>query len=172
MFHRINGDPALHRVSSVDLAQCYPWDWMHLFLENIIPALIKLWMGKYKGLDVGEESYEIDEETWNEIGRETAAAVKDIPAAFVRRLTDIATDRGTYTAEAWCFWFMYLAPYILHSRFADQKYHRHLCDLVDIMKTCLQFEITENEIDELEVKIHNWVRLYEESVFPLCLCEI
>ncbi len=50
MYYGISGEPALHRVSSVDLAQCYPWDWMHLFLENIIPALIKLWMGKYKGL--------------------------------------------------------------------------------------------------------------------------
>lgn len=162
MFHGINGDPALHRVSSVDLAQCYPWDWMHLFLENIIPALIKLWMGKYKGLDVGEENYEINEEIWNEIGCETAEAVKDIPAAFVRCLTDITTDRSTYTAEAWCFWFMHLAPYILHNQFVDQKYHRHLCDLVDIMTSCLQFEITEDEINELEVKIHNWVRLYEE----------
>jgi hypothetical protein len=134
MFHGINGDPALHCVSSVDLAQCYPWDWMHLFLENIIPALIKLWMGKYKGLDVGTEDYEIDEEVWYEIGHEMEEAVKDIPAAFVRSLPNIATDRSSFTAEAWSFWFMHLAPFLLLNRFADQKYHRHLCDLVDIMK--------------------------------------
>ena len=30
------------------------------------------------------------------------------------------------------------------------------------MKTCLQFEITERQIDELEAKIHIWVDLYEE----------
>ena len=82
MYHGINGDPALHRVSSVDLAQCYPWVWMHMFLENIIPTLIKLWMGKYKGLDVGEKDYEITDKVWEEIGQETTDAVKDIPAAF------------------------------------------------------------------------------------------
>lgn len=164
MYHGINNSPALHRVSSVDLAQCYPWDWMHLFLENIIPALIKLWMGKYKGLDVGEGNYEIAEEVWEGIGCETANAVKDIPAAFVRHLPDIATDRSSFTAEAWSFWFMNLAPFLLHNRFADPKYHWHLCDLVDIMKVCLQFEITDDEIDALEEKIHIWVRLYEESV--------
>jgi hypothetical protein len=171
MYHGISGEPALHRVSSVDLAQCYPWDWMHLFLENIIPSLIKLWMGKYKGLDVGVEDYKIDEEVWNEIGRETAEAVKDIPAAFVRHLPDIATDRSSFTAEAWSFWFMHLAPFLLQNRFADPKYHRHLCDLVDIMKICLQFEITEEEINELEKKIHNWVRLYEKYIFTLLLSQ-
>ena len=92
MYHGINKDPALHHVSSVDMAQCYPWNWMHIFLENIFPALIKLWMGKYKGIDAGEGNYEISEEVWEEIGDETSSAVKDIPAAFVRHLPNIATD--------------------------------------------------------------------------------
>ena len=143
MYHGINGDPALHRVSSIDLAKCYPWDWMHLSLENVVPSLIKLWMGKFKGLDVGTGNYEIAEEVWAEIGHETVDAVKDIPSAFVRSLPNIAVDRSYVTAEGWGFWFMYLAPFLLQHRFADEKYHRHLCDLVDIMKTCLQFEITE-----------------------------
>jgi hypothetical protein len=162
MYHGINGDPALHRVSSVDLAQCYPWDWMHLFLENIIPTLVKLWMGKFKGLNVGSGNYEIAEEVWAEIGWKTVDTVKDIPSAFVRSLPNIAIDRSYITAEGWGFWFMYLAPFLLQGRFSDAKYYHHLCDLVDIMKACLQFEITEQEVDELEEKIHAWVRLYEE----------
>ena len=64
--------------------------------------------------------------------------------------------------KGWGFWFMYLVPFLLQHSFADEKYHCHLCNLVDIMKTCLQFEITEQEIDELEEKIHAWVCLYEE----------
>ena len=162
MYHGINGDPALQRVSSVDLAQCYPWDWMHLFLENVIPTLLKLWMGKYKGIDVGEEDYEIADDIWEEIGRETVNAVKDIPVAFVRHLPNIATEHGNFTAEAWGFWFMHIAPFVLQNRFMDQKYYRHLCDLVDIMKICLQFKITEDEIDVLEEMIHDWVHLYEQ----------
>ena len=162
MYYGINGEPTLHRVSSVDLAQCYPWDWMHLFLENIIPSLIKLWMGKYKGLDVGNGNYEIAPEVWEEIGRETADAVRDIPATFARKLPNIDTDRSNYTAEAWCFWFMYLAPFMLQNQFPDQKYHRHLCDLIDIMKMCLRFEITSEEVNDLEQKIYAWVHLYEE----------
>lgn len=88
---------------------------MHLFLENIIPSLIKLWMGKYKGLDVGNGDYEIAPEVWEEIGWEIADVVGGIPATFVRKLPNIGTDRSNYTAEAWCFWFMYLAPLMLQN---------------------------------------------------------
>jgi hypothetical protein len=92
MYYGINKDPTLHCVSSVDMAQCYPWDWMHIFLENIIPALIKLWIGKYKGIDAGEGNYEILKEVWEEIRDETSSAVKDIPAAFMQHLPNIVTD--------------------------------------------------------------------------------
>ncbi|KAJ7592214.1 hypothetical protein C8J56DRAFT_781342 [Mycena floridula] len=43
--------PALTRVNSIDLARAVPWDWMHLVLENIIPNLVALWKGEFKGLD-------------------------------------------------------------------------------------------------------------------------
>jgi hypothetical protein len=36
---------------------------MHLFFENVVPNLVKLWSGKFKGLNAGSEDYEIDEDT-------------------------------------------------------------------------------------------------------------
>ena len=51
-FHGIKGLPVLHRVSSMDIARSYPWDFMHLLFENIIPNLIALWSGKFKGLEI------------------------------------------------------------------------------------------------------------------------
>lgn len=162
MWHGLNGVPAMSRVSSVDLAQCYPWDWMHLFLENVVQNLVKLWMGKFKKLDVGCEDYKISEEVWEEIGDETAAAMKLNPAAFVRRVPNIATELTQFTAEAWSFWFIHLAPILLRNRFANIKYYDHMCALGDIMKICLQFEITHEEINGLEEKIIDWVETYEE----------
>jgi hypothetical protein len=60
--HGIKGLPALRRVSSMDFATSYPWDFMHLLFENIIPNLVKLWSGHFKGLDTGSEDDEIAEE--------------------------------------------------------------------------------------------------------------
>ena len=45
--------------------------------------LINQWTGKFKGLDVGTEDYKIAPAVWEEIGREAAAAVRDILADFV-----------------------------------------------------------------------------------------
>jgi hypothetical protein len=75
-FHEgINGLPALRHVGSLDFARSYPWDIMHLFFENIVPNLVKLWSGKFKHLDVGSEDYKIDSDVWDEIWAETVDAV-------------------------------------------------------------------------------------------------
>ncbi|KAG2135445.1 hypothetical protein DEU56DRAFT_392100, partial [Suillus clintonianus] len=163
------------RVGSIDFAKSFPWEWMHVFLENIAPMLVKHWTGKFKGMDTGKEDYQIADHIWAEIGEETAAAVANIPAAFVRVLGNIADDHSSFTAESWSFWIIYLAPTLLRSRFPNAKYHKHLCELVWIMKKTLQFSITHAEIDELERRIANWVVKYEkyyyqhdESRLPAC----
>jgi hypothetical protein len=66
-YHGIKGLPALHRVCSMDCGCSYPWDCMHIFFENIIPNLIKLWSWKFKGMDSGCEDYKIDDKVWTEI---------------------------------------------------------------------------------------------------------
>jgi hypothetical protein len=146
----IRGPPALQRVGSLDYSKSFPYEWMHLFLENVVPTLVNLWTGRFKGLDSGVENYEIPDDVWEEIGAETADAVKDIPAAFVRALGNIAHDRSNFTAEAWGFWFMYLAPIILKDRFEDVKYYEHMCELAGMMKKMLQFQLTHSEIDALD----------------------
>lgn len=163
----LNGRPALHRVSSLDYARCCPWEWMHLLLENVCPNLVSLWTGTFKNLDQGHEQYEIAPHIWEEIGRETADAVCYIPAAFVRVLQNIATDRQKFTAESWGFWFVHVAPIVLEGRFKHEKYYKHMLLLVDIMKTTLQFEITRDQVDDLEEKIVDWVLDYERYVTDL-----
>lgn len=155
----IKGLPALRRVGCLDYARTFPWDIMHLFFENVVRILVKLWSGAFKGLDVGTEDYEIAAEIWEEIWKETAEAVKDIPAQFVRSM---ASGPGKFTAEAWCFWFVYMAPILLKGRFNHPKYHTHLCDFAEIIKTCISFTLTHDRIHELREEIITWMRTYEE----------
>jgi hypothetical protein len=56
---------------------------------------------------------------------------------------------------------MYLAPILLKDRFKLPKYYDHMCDLVKIMKVCLQFTITQAVVDDLEAKIIDWVQKHE-----------
>ena len=120
--HGIRGEPALRQVKSINYAISAPWEWMHLFLKNVVPTLVRHWTGQFKGLDSGTGSYEIEHQIWDEIGAETAAVVKEIPSAFVGVLPNIADNRSSPTAEFWGFWFMYIAPIVLRGHFLHDKY--------------------------------------------------
>ena len=68
--------PIFGRVGSINYARSCPWDWMHLFLLNVIPNLVDHWTGNFKNLDAGTGTFEIAPQIWAEIGEETAAAVQ------------------------------------------------------------------------------------------------
>lgn len=121
-----------------------------------------MWTGNFKGLDIGHEDYQIAPHIWEAIGMETASAVQHIPASFVRVLDNIACDQSYFTAESWCFWFLYLAPKLLDNRFPKKKYYSHMCELVEIMKIMLQFTITASSINNIEGWLINWVQKYEK----------
>ncbi|KAJ7026055.1 hypothetical protein C8F04DRAFT_1298344, partial [Mycena alexandri] len=161
-FHGIKGLPALRRVGSLVYGRSAPWEFLHLFIEGNVLNLIHLWSGRYKGLDTGNEDYEIPDAVWETIWEETAAAVEHLPASFVRVL---GGNPAYYNAEAWCFWFVYLAPVLLEGRFSDVKYYKHACQFGDIIKFCLRFSVTHVQIEDLRTNIHDWVHKYEEFYY-------
>ena len=160
----IRGLPGLHRVGSLDYAQSIPWEWFHVLLENIIPNLIDLWTGQFKGLNIGDDEFKIAPHIWEAIGEETTAATEHIPASFVRVIYNVATQHSLFIAESWCFWFVYLAPLLLENRFPKNKYYTHMRKLSELMKLTLQFQITVEQVDDIERRFQKWVEKYEKSV--------
>jgi len=63
-------------------------------------------------------------------------------------------------------WSLFIAPTVLRGRFRDDRYYKHFCSLVRILNLCLQFEISDEDIDEIESGIRKWVVDYELCVFP------
>ncbi|KAI0629766.1 hypothetical protein C8Q77DRAFT_1065046 [Trametes polyzona] len=126
-------------------------------------------MGRFKGLDsdpdAGPGPYVIASEVWVEIAQETTDAIRDIPSSFVNAIPDLIKARDAWSAEIWAFWFMYVAPIVLHGRFKDSKYYDHLCELVTIMKTTLQYEISRADVEDLRKRIVNWVEGYEKFYY-------
>ncbi|CAE7090773.1 unnamed protein product [Rhizoctonia solani] len=137
---------------------------MHLLFENLVPNMIKHWIGDFKGLNAGNGTYQIPKPSWLIVGLLTALATRTIPSVFVGTLPDIALDRVLYKAEAYAFWIQYLAPILLKNLLA-KKYYEHLVQLREIILLCLQFKITNEEIDELQTMINTWVIKYEEYYY-------
>ena len=135
---------------------------MLALFENIIPMLVYLWKGNFHDVDSSEQPYVISPEQWEIIGHRTAQSNHYIPASFSRIIPNINTDQNLFTAEAYAFWFMHMAPTLLQGQFTEERYYKHTMLLIKIIKKCLQFEITHEEIDILESNIATWVQKFEK----------
>jgi hypothetical protein len=158
----IKGIPVLSSLSSLSFPSSFPFDFMHLIWENLIPNLILFWTGEFKDLDHQGKSYVIEPHIWNEIGATTAACRATIPAAFGAAVPNIAMKRSQMTAEMYSNWTLYLAPIVLRGRFKKNKYFTHFMELVKLLKLCLSFEIDEAMLDQIDKGFKSWIQGYEK----------
>ncbi|KAF8575523.1 hypothetical protein K439DRAFT_1623524 [Ramaria rubella] len=160
----INGVSILCKTPGFSRSQSCLHELIHLIFENIICNLVDLWIGRFKGLDDGTEHLHIPPNIWELVGAETAAPKSSTPSAFAWPIPNITKEQDVFTAEAWVFWFIYLAPHLLQGRL-PRKYYDHMMSLIEIMQICFQFVITDQEIDALEQMIICWVRKYEQYYY-------
>jgi hypothetical protein len=138
---------------------------MHLIWENLIPNLVSLWTGDFKGMDEGWESYELDKAVWEAIGEATTSSGATVPSAFCAHPPNLAGDCLSCSADSWSFWTLYLGPILLHQKFSKRKYYDHFIDLVKLLHICLQFELSKDDIKTLRYGFKMWVQKYEEYVY-------
>jgi hypothetical protein len=163
----IKGVSLFSNLKSLCFPLSFPYDFMHLIWINLIPNLILLWTGGFKGLDEGIGEYQFPSNVWEAIGEATAAAGSTIPAVFGTRPPNPAKDKSLYSADAWSFWALYLGPILLGRRFRDQQYYKHFIELVKLLQICLQFETTTEEVQTVRDGFINWVEDYERWVILL-----
>ena len=165
----IKGIPLLSHLPSLFFPSSFPYDFMHLIWENLLPNLVLLWTGKFKGLDEGHELYELGPGVWEAIGEATKASGSTIPAAYATaRPQNVAEDGTACTADSWSFWALYLGPILLKGRFRKDIYYKHFIKLIKLLRLCLQFEITTEECAEIQQGFQDWVETFEKYVFIFC----
>ena len=161
----IKGVPLLSDLGSLRFPQSFPYDFMHLIWENLIPNLVLFWSGHYKGMDNGQP-YVLEPHIWQVVGATSAEATKTIPSSFGVSIPNPAKDCSYFTSSTWSVWSLFIAPTVLRDRFPEAWYYKHFCSLVRILNLCLQFEISKKDIDEIESGIRSWVVDYERCIPP------
>jgi len=157
----IKGIPLLSYLKSLSFPKSFPYDFMHLIWENLIPNLILLWTGGFKGLDEGTQEYEFAPKVWQAIAAAGAATGSTIPSSFGARVPNLATNKSACSADVWSFWTLHLGPVLLRQRFRRERYYNHFVKLVKLLHICLQFEITVDEIQTVREGFSTWVTEYE-----------
>ncbi|KAJ7142047.1 hypothetical protein C8R43DRAFT_830510, partial [Mycena crocata] len=166
----INGIPLLASLSSLSFPDSFPFDFMHLIanihqtfdisIADVMPCLVAHWTGTFKDMTAGDEDYIIGDKDWEEIGEECTQAGDTIPTAFGSRIPNIAQDRYQFKTENWFAFLMFLGPALLNGRLKT-IYYRHFLKLVNIFNFCLKYFLSNDEIDQLEVAVVEWVTDYE-----------
>jgi hypothetical protein len=114
----IKGVPLLSTLSALSFSASFPYDFMHIVWENLIPNLVHLWTGQFKGFG-GDDDYRLANPVWEAIGEACTASSRTIPSAFGTPMPNIASEKYQFSAENWSFWTLYLAPSLLHRRFLN-----------------------------------------------------
>jgi hypothetical protein len=158
----VKGVSLLSNLKSLSFPLLFLYNFMHLIWENLIPNLILHWTGKFKDLDEGIRQYKFQPKVWEAIRVATAAAGSTIPSVFGVRPQNPTTHKSSYSAETWSVWTLYLGPILLRQRFCHQRYYKHFIELVKLLRICLQFETTSEEVQILRDGFINWVEDYEK----------
>jgi hypothetical protein len=156
--------PLLSILPSVQFPTSFPYDFMHLIWENLIPNLLKLWTGDFKELDQGTGDYQLAKPVFEAIGEAVATSSDTIPSAFGARVPNPSKDRSYFTAETWSLWALFLGPILLRGRFRRDTYYKHFVRLVELLNICLSRsrEISAEELKTLREGFAGWVLKYEE----------
>jgi hypothetical protein len=165
----IKGLPLLSALTSLSFPLSFPYDFMHLIWSNLIVNLIHLWTAKFKNLDHDNEEYVLMPTVWQAIGEATFNSGKTIPAAFGSRVPNIALEKAHMIAETYSIWTLNIAPILLKGRFQHQRYYKHFIQLVKLLMVCFEFEISQEDVDNLETGFQSWVIDYERCIFLFLL---
>ncbi|KAF7371874.1 hypothetical protein MVEN_00044600 [Mycena venus] len=111
----INGLPILATLSSLSFPGSFGHDLRHLIPENVVKNLITLWTGDFKGLDTGNEDYQLAPTVIEAIGAAFVEASDTTPAGFGARVPNLNTQRHYCTAESYTLWTT-LGPVPLRNR--------------------------------------------------------
>ena len=163
----IKGIPLLSSLGSLSFPASFPYDFMHLIWENLIPNLVLFWTGHFKELSHKGMGYALDDLVWKDICRISVEAGDTIPAAFGCRVPNMSTQRWQFTAESWATWTIYIAPIVLRGRFPEEKYYKHFLHLVHLLNLCLEYELPMEKVAEIENGFIGWVKDYERSVIEV-----
>ncbi|KAK4699900.1 hypothetical protein P7C70_g6352, partial [Phenoliferia sp. Uapishka_3] len=179
----VNGLARVASVPGTSMVRSFPFDLMHLLLENLVKVrlasigvsvqkadfkviqnLISIWRGTFKGYT---GAWVMDDVTWEEIDTIILNSSRTTPSSFGRRMPAPGAHQGWFTAEDYSNFLLYLGPIVLHSRLPP-TYFAHFMELRSIAIRLLDLQISRASIavgGSLRLDLAKWVQDYELIYF-------
>jgi hypothetical protein len=101
---------------------------MHLFFENVVPHMFKLWAGRFFKDDTLNNSipFVLSKSSWEDIGKEMQNNKKNMPLDFGRPPRNIWKNNAGFKAEEWANWITLYSVPLLKSKLPE-RYRIYKC---------------------------------------------
>src|SRR3989337_1750642 len=120
-FVGIKGKSVLFELLSFNFPRSFPIDIMHLFFENVVLHMFKLWAGQFFKDDQNISiPFILSKSLWEEIGIIMQNNRKNMPLDFGRPPRNIFKHNAGYKAEEWANWITLYSVPLLKSKLPDR----------------------------------------------------
>lgn len=156
---RVLPQSVFHAVGSILFPWSFPPDIMHIFFENVMKQLLTAWEGKYKTGTQEEragDGFVIAEEAWASMSRDILLSNTTVPTQLARTFNAPLETRGTWTADTYAYFLLFLGPIVLANRLPD-LYYAHFLKLSAMARRITKTALTRKEIADLQTGLGDWV---------------
>ena len=159
----VKGISPFARLPTISIPVSSPFDVMHLIFLGLVGDLCDLFNGTYfKAGKVNEDTGLLSKAQWITLGEEMARI--DAPESYGRPPRDIQFYSGQFKAEDWSNFIMhYLLP-LFYGLVNDATYQA-LQRLVLAVSVATSYEISDNEIDELDLNLRLFSKWFYDTFY-------
>ncbi|KAJ9103759.1 hypothetical protein QFC21_002221 [Naganishia friedmannii] len=164
----INGESGLSVIGSINYSKSFPLDLMHVPFENILPQLLSMWGGTYKGAMItGQKSGKLKNEwvlsssDWHDINNDVLSSNSIIPAQLARMMGSV-NARGYWTANTYAHFMKFLGPIVLKGGLPD-RYYKNFVLLSETVKVLIGMDMKKCKLAALGTALVIWVRDFERG---------
>ncbi|PKK69834.1 hypothetical protein RhiirC2_681950 [Rhizophagus irregularis] len=138
---------------------------MHLFFENVAPSMYAHWSGKFFNNNLLLSSdYELSKSQWENIGIQLEKVKKNMPIEIGRPPRDIFKYHNGYKAVEWRNWIILFSLPLLKA-YLDNRHLQGWANFVKSVKLCLEPEISEEQIDDVQNLLKKFSDYYEREYY-------
>ncbi|KAJ9092331.1 hypothetical protein QFC20_007411 [Naganishia adeliensis] len=151
---------------SVDFPTSFTPDLMHILFENIMKQLLGLWDGSPKARQSRrfQEEWAVSAEDWAALQHDITQSHASIPADIARNISVPLDQRGSWTAESWSFFMMFMGPIALQGRLRN-PYYKHYLKLAKLARGLTKLVISTDDLVVMYREASEWVEEFEKLYY-------
>ncbi|KAI5803887.1 hypothetical protein EDC01DRAFT_594439, partial [Geopyxis carbonaria] len=156
----IRGKSVLLSLPSLDFPRSFPPDIMHLFFENIVPAMFRHYQGRLAKFVSTNDPWNISPDNWKRIGEAFEKSRGTFPGSFGDGLRNFYLTCHDLKAAEWKTIALQLSPVFLKTLFPAEDYDGYIM-LIDPLDLLIAPYLENEDFETIRKQLISFSQYYE-----------